>query len=178
MRAFYQRIRARRGHQIAIGASARKLAGLFWSMLTRGQDYAYAQPSLTAKKVRRMELTAGAGAPHWQTRDGRALAYRVLRDAERQLAHQAELAYKNTVRDWTAARPMKMGASATPGRASCRPEGQSRAADSIAPAVCASLRQPPAPEIKSPTNEHQRPDHLTLSVRESCGSGGGVRSGR
>jgi transposase len=44
---FYQRIRARRGHSIAIVASARKLACLFWCLLTRGEDYAFAQPSLT-----------------------------------------------------------------------------------------------------------------------------------
>ena len=34
MRAFYQRVRARRGHQIAIVAAARKLATLFWCLLT------------------------------------------------------------------------------------------------------------------------------------------------
>jgi len=37
LRAFYQRVRARRGHQIAIVAAARKLACLFWCMLTRGR---------------------------------------------------------------------------------------------------------------------------------------------
>ena len=37
MRAFYQRVRARRGHQIAIVATARKLASLFWCLLTREQ---------------------------------------------------------------------------------------------------------------------------------------------
>jgi transposase len=62
--AFYQRVSARRGHSIAIVASARKLACLFWCLLTRGEDYAFAQPSLTKKKMRRLELTAGA--PRWQ----------------------------------------------------------------------------------------------------------------
>jgi transposase len=60
LRAFYERIRARCGHQVAIVASARKLACLFWCLLTREPDYAYAQPSLTKKKLRRLELTAGA----------------------------------------------------------------------------------------------------------------------
>src|SRR5439155_11595292 len=50
--AFYQRIRARRGHSIAIVAAAHKLACLFWCLLTRGEDYAFAQPSLTKKKMR------------------------------------------------------------------------------------------------------------------------------
>jgi transposase len=43
MRAFYQRVRARRGSQIAIVAVARKLAVLFWHMLTRERDYAFAR---------------------------------------------------------------------------------------------------------------------------------------
>ena len=60
IRAFYERIRARRGHQVAITAASRKLACLFWCMLTRGEDYAYGQPSLTRKKLRRLELRAGA----------------------------------------------------------------------------------------------------------------------
>ena len=68
MRAFYQRVRARRGHQIAIVATARKLAGLFWCLLTREQDYAFGRPSLTADKLRRLEITAGA--PRWQKRTG------------------------------------------------------------------------------------------------------------
>ncbi len=54
--AFYQRVRARRGHGIAIVASARKLACLFWFLLTRGEDYAHQQPSLTAKKLRLLEV--------------------------------------------------------------------------------------------------------------------------
>jgi transposase len=41
----------RRGSQIAAVATARKLACLFWFLLTRGEDYAHQQPSLTAKKL-------------------------------------------------------------------------------------------------------------------------------
>ncbi len=58
---FYERIRVRRGHSIAIVASARKLACLFWCLLTREEDYAFAQPSLTKKKMCRLELTAEFG---------------------------------------------------------------------------------------------------------------------
>ena len=60
MRAFYERVRARRGSQIAIVAVARKLAVLFWHLLTREQDYAFQRPSLTRKKLRALELRAGA----------------------------------------------------------------------------------------------------------------------
>lgn len=110
--AFYQRVKARRGYSIAIVASARKLACLFWCLLTRGEDYAFAQPSLTKKKMRRLELQAGAergqgGRGVWQTNDA-------MRKAERELALQAQRAYERTVKD----RQHKTGASATPGRAS------------------------------------------------------------
>jgi transposase len=118
--AFYQRLRARRGHGIAVVASARKLACLFWSMLTRGEDYAHQQPSLTAKKLRLLEIRAGAptlkGTPTgvWATRQA-------MRQGERRLAEQAEASYKQTVRDWQAGAPKKVGASVTPGRALQKP---------------------------------------------------------
>ena len=60
LHAFYERTRARRGHGKAIVATARKLAVLFWCMLARQEDYAHQQPSLTRKKLRRLEITAGA----------------------------------------------------------------------------------------------------------------------
>ena len=44
LRAFFERVRARRGMQIAVVATARKLAVLCWHMITRGQDYAFARP--------------------------------------------------------------------------------------------------------------------------------------
>src|SRR3954468_9147666 len=74
LHAFYQRIRTRRGHQVAIIAAARKLACLFWVLLRRGEDYAFGQPSLTAKKLRRLELTAGA--PRWRDSRGVWAAHR------------------------------------------------------------------------------------------------------
>ena len=109
---FYARVKARRGHSIAIVASARKLACLFWCLLTRGEDYAFAQPSLTKKKMRRLELQAGAprrqgGRGVWSTNEA-------MRHAERDLALQAQRAYERTVKDWQHVK----GASATPGHAS------------------------------------------------------------
>ena len=109
---FYQRIEARRGHSIAIVAAARKLACLFWCLLTRGEDYAFAQPSLTKKKMRRLELQAGA--PRYQGGRGVWATNDAMRHAERELALQAQRAYERTVKDWQ----QKKGASATPGRAS------------------------------------------------------------
>ncbi len=120
LHAFYQRIRARRGHSVAIVAAARKLASLFWCLLTREEDYAYQQPSLTKKKLRRLQITAGAerytpeAAGIWSANDA-------VREAERELARQAEIAYARTVRDWHATQAVKVGASVTPGRASKKP---------------------------------------------------------
>ena len=58
LRAFFLRIRARRGHQIAAVAVARKLAVLCWHLLTKSADYQWARPALVANKPRAM---GGAG---------------------------------------------------------------------------------------------------------------------
>jgi transposase len=117
LRAFYQRTKARRGHGKAIVATARKLAVLFWCMLTRSEDYAHQQPSLTRKKLRRLEITAGApkntrrAAGIWSTNE-------LMRTAELELARQAEASYKRLVADQRAGAPARrVGASATPERA-------------------------------------------------------------
>ena len=70
LHGFYERTKQRRGHGKAIVATARKLAVLFWCMLTRSQDYAHQQPSLTRKKLRRLEITAGAPEIHAPRRAG------------------------------------------------------------------------------------------------------------
>ena len=109
MRAFYERVRARRGHQIAIVAVARKLAVLFWHLLTREQDYAFQRPSLTRKKLRGLELRAGAQR-HPGRRDlptKNAYSQRTERARERELSEQAEVAYRRLVTDWTATGPNK-----------------------------------------------------------------------
>jgi transposase len=117
LHAFYERTKARRGHGKAIVATARKLSVLFWCMLTRGEDYAHQQPTLTNKKLRRLEITAGApkytrkAAGTWSTNV-------IMRDAERALAEQAELSYKRMVQDQQAGGPArKVGASVTVERA-------------------------------------------------------------
>jgi transposase len=117
LRAFYERTRARRGHGKAIVATARKLTVLFWCMLTRGEDYAHQRPALIKKKLRQLELTAGAPA---RSKDAAGIwsTNRAILHAERALAEQAEVSYKRMVTDQQAARPArKVGASATPERA-------------------------------------------------------------
>jgi hypothetical protein len=53
LHAFFMRIRARRGHQIAAVAVARRLTVLCWHLLTKGQDYQWARPALVANKTPR-----------------------------------------------------------------------------------------------------------------------------
>jgi transposase len=132
IKAFYERIRARRGHYIAIVAAARKLACLFWCLLTREEDYAFQQPSLTKKKLRQLEVTAGA--EHFTPAvAGVYSANGAVRHAERELARQAEHAYARTVRDWQAAQASKAGASVTEGRASKKPSKGTAARQTTSP---------------------------------------------
>jgi transposase len=117
LHAFYDRTRSRRGHGKAIVATARKLAVLFWCMLTRGEDYAHQQPSLTAQKLRRLELAAGAPVRKGKP-SGVWVTHQKMRHAEKQLAAQAQASYERMVRDWKAASPTKnVGASVTAERA-------------------------------------------------------------
>ena len=101
LHAFFVRIRARRGHQVAAVAVARKLAVLCWHVLTKDQDYLWARPALIANKTRAMELQAGKPQKKGNRR-GPAYAYNVktLRDQEQQLAEQAERSYARFVDRW------------------------------------------------------------------------------
>jgi len=106
LHAFFVRIRAKRGHQIAAVAVARKLTVLCWHMLTRNEDYLWARPALVANKTRAMELQAG----HPQqkgSRRGAAYAYNIkaLRDKEMLVAAQAERSYEHFTAQWKTRRP-------------------------------------------------------------------------
>lgn len=114
LRAFFRRLQSRKGPQVAATATARKLCVLFWHMLTRGEDYSFAQPALTRHKLRKLELAAGA--PRHRGRPGPDGPWRVgpaQRAAERAIGEQAELAYQRSVSDWQRQRPK--GASAATG---------------------------------------------------------------
>jgi transposase len=113
LRAFYERLRVRRGHQVAIVAVARKLACLFWCLLTREEDYAFPQPTLTKKKLRRLELTAGA--ERGKVAPGIWSSNKALGKAERELARQAEVAYRRLVAEWQS-KKKKKGAGVPVGR--------------------------------------------------------------
>lgn len=114
LRAFYQRIRARRGPQIAVVATARKLTVLAWHLLTRGEDYAFTRPSLLASKYRGLELRAGQ--PPRRGQKGAAYAYslKAIRRQEWEMCMQAERAYKTLTSNWQTQRP-RQDAGATKG---------------------------------------------------------------
>ena len=115
LRAFYERVRARRGAQVALVATARKLSVLFWHLLTREEDYAFQRPTLTRRKLLGLELKAKDGRRSWPS--GHALGTQQDRDREREFAEQIETAYRRLVADWQPKAPSS-GAGATRGRAS------------------------------------------------------------
>jgi transposase len=117
LHAFFVRIRAKRGHQVAAVALARKRTVLCWHLLTREEDYLWARPALVAKKTRDMELRAGLPQKKGNRR-GPAYAYNVkeLRAQESELARHAERTYEQFVARWKRSKP-----TAPPGAESPEP---------------------------------------------------------
>jgi transposase len=101
LHAFFLRIRARCGHQVAAVAVARKLTVLCWQLLSKDVDYLWARPALVANKLRSMQLQAGMPAKKGNKR-GPTCAYNVkeLRDREIEVARHAERAYEQFVSRW------------------------------------------------------------------------------
>ena len=95
LRAFYRRVKDRRGFQVATVATARKMTVLCWHLVNRGEDYAFARPSLTAHKRRKLELAAGAASHRGPVR-GATHDYHIkqLRDQEKAIVEQQERAYE------------------------------------------------------------------------------------
>ena len=113
LRAFYERVRARRGNHIAAVAVARKLAVLIWHLLTKREDYTWASPALMARKRRSMELAAGM--PSERGKKGATADYNLphRRRADRAGAELSEIAYRRMMEGWRKKKPRK-GAGATP----------------------------------------------------------------
>ena len=130
LRAFHQRIAARRGGNVATVAVARKLVVIAWHMLRRGEDYAFARPSLMREKLRRLELMTGAETRKGKRNPVRVFATKEQHQLDKELAAQAELAYRRLVQDW---QPAIKGAGAAPGRASRGPSSGQAARQETAP---------------------------------------------
>ncbi|HST94362.1 MAG TPA: IS110 family transposase [Microvirga sp.] len=107
LRAFFLRIRARRGQHVAAVATARKLAIVIWHLLSKGESYAWARPSLHARKLRDLELKAGYEATRGQRGAAHAYNLKSHRDEERRWVEQAETAYARFVAGWHPRGPKK-----------------------------------------------------------------------
>src|SRR5205807_10339324 len=120
LRGFYQRVRARRGPQVAAVATARKILVLTWHLLTEDKDYAFVRPSLFARKYRTLQLTAGRPA-HFGNKRGIAYEYnlKTVRQREIDLCVQAERAYTELTRNWQPQRA-RQDAGAAKGKATPR----------------------------------------------------------
>ena len=111
LRAFFERVRRRRGNHIAAVAVARKLAVIVWHLLGRNEDYAWVRPALHAKKLRDLELRSGLPARRGQR--GPAYAYNLAaaRRDERRRVEAAELAYRRLTEGWSRRGPRRRAAS-------------------------------------------------------------------
>jgi transposase len=100
LRSFFLRIRARRGHQVAAVAVARKLAVLCWHLLTKDADDQWARPA-PVHNIRAMQLQAGQPEKKGNKR-GAAYAYNIkaLHDREIDVVRHAEHAYEQFVGRW------------------------------------------------------------------------------
>jgi transposase len=109
LRAFYRRINARRGFQVAVVATARKLAVLCWHLVTKDEDYAFARPGLNAHKRRKLELAAGAPRAHGRRGTGFAYNDKTFRRREHDLVEHHERAYEVMIANWQPNKPAPTG---------------------------------------------------------------------
>ncbi|WP_140846787.1 IS110 family transposase [Paracoccus sp. FO-3] len=100
LRAFFLRIKDRKGHNVAAVATARKIAGLVWQLLTKEAPYRWARPAFVAMKMRKLELRAGAPRAHGQAGPGHDYWIKEIRHREMELLAQAEAAYACMVKAW------------------------------------------------------------------------------
>lgn len=64
LRALFLRIKDRKGINVAAVATARKIAGLIWQLLTKDAPYRRPRPAFVVMKMRKLELRAGAPRAH------------------------------------------------------------------------------------------------------------------
>ena len=114
LRAFFLRLKARKGTNVAVVAAARKLTVIIWHMLTEGQPYRWAPERTTREKLGLMHYHAtgirrksgvGKGTPRSATygTGQRARTVRAARDKER--LRQAQKDYERLVKERRSPRP-------------------------------------------------------------------------
>ena len=85
LRAFFLRIKDRKGLNVAAVATARKIAWLIWQLLTKEAPYRWARPAFVAMKIRKLELRAGAARAHGPAGPGRDYWIKQIRHREMEL---------------------------------------------------------------------------------------------
>ena len=102
LRAFFIRIRDKRGKHVAAVATARKLAVIIWHILSKDEDYTWNRPALLQWKLRKLELKAGHPSRRGGRQKGSAAAYsnKSVRDSERETIANAEEEYRRFVATW------------------------------------------------------------------------------
>jgi transposase len=93
---------------VAAVATARKLAIVIWHLLTKGESYVWARPSLHAKKLRDLELRAGFKPARGQKGAAHTYNIKSCRDEERRWVEQAETAYARFVSGWNPRGPKRV----------------------------------------------------------------------
>jgi transposase len=154
-KAFWERTAAKRGSKVATVVLARKLVVLTWQLLTKQEDYAFKRPAALSEKLRTLDLLAGAPLRRGQRAHPRVRVTPEQRELDREIARQAETAYRRLVADWQLMGPgTKAGAGATPGRASSGPpKGKAARQTRKAPRSALRPRQSPAPTTDSSSEE-------------------------
>jgi transposase len=138
LRAFHARIAARRGKQIAICATARKVAVLAWHLLSKDEDYRYGAPTITQRKLRNLQRQAHDAGPKV------SLAGETKRKVlEQRFLQEAERNYQNYV-----ATKARRGAGAANGDATLQAvRAASDARQALqSPDACSSRSGSPAPK--------------------------------
>lgn len=107
LRAFFIRIKDKRGKQVAAVATARKLAVIVWHMLFKNEDFTWNRPALSQWKIRKLELAAGDPSRRGGKQKGSAADYskKAVRDSEREIIGNAEEAYRRFVATWKTQSP-------------------------------------------------------------------------
>ena len=114
LHAFFVRIRAKRGHQIAAVAIARKLTVLCWHLLTKETEYRWARPSLVERSAAPWNCAPVSRKKGNQPGPAHAYNVKALRDQEMEVARHAERAYEQLIAQWKT-RPKVRGRSKSEG---------------------------------------------------------------
>lgn len=100
LRAFFLRIKDRKGHNVAAVATAGKIAALIRQLLTREASYRWARPASVAMKMRKLGLCAGAPRAHGPAGPGHDYWIEEIRHREMELVAQAEAAHARMAQTW------------------------------------------------------------------------------